>query len=249
MGPLDRRRSAAAGHSACDRNRAARSAGAPRGGDPPRHARRARRRPGPHEPRRLRHAGAVVWAGRGCAGVHHGPGSPNAAAGRHACVGTTRGRRRPRREPGRGIGTDRGPGDGIHPGRRFAHRLARPPSPGPARHCGSGCTGRRAGRGERGPDLCAHRPGPSRDRSDPSARVRAPVARVPELGDRVHVNSHEPRDCGRGLRVRDGRVPARDRHRSARHRAPTVRRRVGPVVLLRAAVRALDGLPAVPARP
>ncbi len=247
MGPLDRRRVAAAGHRPRHRDRAARCARAPRGGDPPRHARRPRRRPGPHEPRRLRHARPVLRPGRRRSGLHH-RARRRRAHGRQGRVGTTGSRRRPRRDPGRGIGTDRGAGHRIHPRRRLAHRHARPPSPRPARHRGSGRPRRRAGRAERGPHLGAHRPGAARDRSDPAARVRAPAAGVPEHRDRAHVDPHEPRDRGRRVRVRDGRVPARDRHGPARHRAPTVRGRVGAAVLLRAAVRALDGLPAVPAR-
>ncbi len=74
------------------------------------------------------------------------------------------------------------------------------------------------------------------------------VVGVPQSRHRDHVDPHEPRDRRCGVRVRDDRVPARDRHRTARHRASRIRRRLGPAVLLRTPVRTLDGLPAVPAR-
>jgi len=47
--------------------------------------------------------------------------------------------------------------------------------------------------------------------------------------------------------LRRHRVPARDRRRAHRRRPPGLRRRMGTAVLLRPALRALDGLPAVPA--
>ena len=57
----------------------------------------------------------------------------------------------------------------------------------------------------------------------------------------------EPGQRGRQLRLRHPRVPARVRGRAHRHPPPGLRRRLGPAVLLRPAVRAVDGLPAVPA--
>ena len=90
--------------------------------------------------------------------------------------------------------------------------------------------------------------GAVRDRAHPDRRVRAAARRVPQPRRRAHVDPHERAHRRCRVRVRDARVPTRVRHRPARHPAPGVRRRVGATVLLRPAVRPVDGLPAVPAR-
>ena len=113
---------------------------------------------------------------------------------------------------------------------------------------GAGRAGRRPRRAEPRPHRGAGRTRAVRHRPHPHRRVPAAAHRVPEPRDRAHVDPDEPPHRRRRVRIRDPRVPTRVRHRPPRHPAPTVRRRVGTAVLLRAAVRALDGLPALPAR-
>ena len=98
------------------------------------------------------------------------------------------------------------------------------------------------------PHQRARRPRPVRDRHHPDRRVPAAARGVPQRRHRHVLHPDEPRHRRRRVRVRHPRVPARLRHRPHRHRAPGLRRRLGTAVLLRPAVRPLDGLPAVPAR-
>ena len=143
--------------------------------------------------------------------------------------------------------------------RRARHRLRpRSTTPAPRRSSTASASelddavpardGRRSRRAEPRPHRRAHRTRALRDRPHPDRRVPAAAHRVPQPRRRAHLDPDEPAHRRRRVRLRDARVPTRLRHRPPRHRAPAVRRRVGAAVLLRAAVRALDGLPAVPAR-
>ena len=107
--------------------------------------------------------------------------------------------------------------------------------------------GRRPGRPEPRPHRRAHRPGAAGHRPHHGRGVRAAARRVPQPHHRPVVDPAEPDQRRRQLRVRHPRVPARHRRRPHRHRAPGLRRRLGAAVLLRPAVRPVDGLPAVPA--
>ena len=125
----------------------------------------------------------------------------------------------------------------------LVHRLRDGPRPGGPRRAA-----RRARHPEHRPHRRPARLGPPRHRGDHARGVRAAAGGVPQPVDRRHVDPVQPRRCGRQLRVRHPRVPARHRRRTARHRASGLRRRLGPAVLLRPALRSVDGLPAVPAR-
>ena len=79
-------------------------------------------------------------------------------------------------------------------------------------------------------------------------RVPAAAGGVPQRRHRDVLDPDEPRHRRRRVRVRHPRVPARLRGIPDRHRTPRLRRRLGTAVLLRPALRPVDGLPAVPAR-
>ena len=118
----------------------------------------------------------------------------------------------------------------------------------PTRHGRAERRGRRTGRPEPRPHQRARRPGPLRHRDHPDRGVPAAARGVPQRRHRHVLDPHEPRHRRRRVRVRHPRVPARLRRLPHRHRTPRLRRRLGTTVLLRPALRPVDGLPAVPAR-
>ena len=119
---------------------------------------------------------------------------------------------------------------------------------GPAGHGGAERQGRRTGGSDPRPHQRARRPCPLRHRRHPGRGVPVAAGGVPQRGHRHVLDPDEPAHRRRRVRVRHPRVPARLRRLADRHRAPRLRRRLGAAVLLRPAVRPVDGLPAVPAR-
>ena len=249
LGPVDRRGAASPGDR---RSRSGSSCSAllilPAVGMQLGHAGRTRRRPRPHQPRRLRAAREVVRPRRRRTRLHHRAdvGRADRRADRRARtphVVDARIVSPPRRTAGPSCASSARPRSTTRGPRRSCDRLRdRLASAVPAARVG----------------------GPAAQNHDLTAVLtgRAPIAIgvillvafvlllvvFRSLVDRRVLDPDEPRHRRRRVRVRDARVPTRLRRRPARHRAPGVRRRLGTPVLLRPALRPLDGLPALPAR-
>ena len=222
----------------------------PRARHAPRHARRQGRRQGQHEPRRLRHARLRVRSRRRRPGIRHRAGrrrtDGRATSPPRSRVSSTPASspRRPRRAASSCASTGSTAVD--DPTHRDARRHAcasRLASAVPTRR--SAAPPRRTATSPRcSPDRAPYAIGAHPHRRVPAAAHRVPQPRRSRSSSILMNLAHRRRR----VRVRHPRVPTRLRHRPARHRAPRLRRRLGAAVLLRAAVRPLDGLPAVPAR-
>ena len=199
---------------------------------------RADHRPGPDRRRRRRRVGR--GPGRG--------GAADRGAGGARDLRRAAGGDEHRQRPGARHGSG-GRGLRLRGGRRRRPRAARGRDPrGVRRHGGPGLRGRRHGRGHR--LLRRHeRVAPDRDhvRAGPELRPahdRVSLHRRPGDGDR-----HEPAGGRRGLRPARARVREGRRERDLRLPAGGHHRGVGAALPLRRPLRALDGLPGLPAQP
>ena len=145
---------------------------------------------------------------------------------------------RPR--PGRPVGDAGG---------RGRARAPRGDRPGSVR--GDRCRGarRRHDLGEHRLLRLGHRPCAVGDRARAAPHVHAPDRRLPLRGRRGHCRRAQPALGRRRLRAARARLPGRRRRRPARLPDDGHDRGVGAAVPLLGALRALDGLPGVPAQP